>query len=251
MIEEIKKSVNSILYERLTSPFYGALFASWFIWNWKIPYLSLFVSEKNIEPNKLEYIINHFSDFNILITYPLISTAVILTILPFITNGFYWLHIKFRKWRLDQKNILELKTLLTLEQSIQLREEVLKSEEVVEKLLERKNQEIKELQLVIESFTEKNISKEIDESDTTEKYVSSVSEIAKKISNNKELKSSFDEAVYYIQGGYSNLMASEKTTPKAIAFLEANHLIVGKEKGIYSMTDLGKDVLKQLLSDNF
>jgi hypothetical protein len=50
MQSEIKKSINSILFERLTSPLYGTLIISWLIWNWKIIYLTLFVdSEENYE----------------------------------------------------------------------------------------------------------------------------------------------------------------------------------------------------------
>ena len=32
---DVKKSLNSIINERISSPFYGTLILSWLIWNWK------------------------------------------------------------------------------------------------------------------------------------------------------------------------------------------------------------------------
>ena len=57
MISDFRKSINSILYERVSSPLFGTFVISWLIWNWKITYLTLFVSESNLDKNKLEYIL--------------------------------------------------------------------------------------------------------------------------------------------------------------------------------------------------
>ena len=121
MIDELKKSVNSTLYERVSSPFYGALIISWLVWNWKIVYLTFFISEKKIEVNKIDFIASNFLDIHLLLTYPLLSTAFVLTIAPFLTNGAYWLHLKFNKWRTDKKHEVEKSQLLSLEKSIRLR----------------------------------------------------------------------------------------------------------------------------------
>ncbi len=135
-MEEIKKSFKSILYERTTSPFYGTFIISWLIWNWKIVYVTLFVSEKSIKTDKLSYLLNnHLIDELNLIVWPIISTIALLTIFPFITNGAYWLKLKFDKWKKDKKNEVELKQLLTLEQSIELREQIANQEERFEKIL--------------------------------------------------------------------------------------------------------------------
>ena len=117
MIDEFKKSLNSTLYERVTSPLYGALIASWIVWNWKILYLTFFVSPDEIESNKLDYISNNLLDINNLIYLPLFSTVVILTVIPYIGNAAYWVSLHFKKWRVDKRNSIEEKRLLTLEQS--------------------------------------------------------------------------------------------------------------------------------------
>jgi hypothetical protein len=38
MLDDFRKSINSVLYERMTSPLFGALLISWCIWNWDILY---------------------------------------------------------------------------------------------------------------------------------------------------------------------------------------------------------------------
>ena len=254
MITEIKKSVSAVLYERLSSPFYGAFLASWLVWNWKIIYLSIFVSEAKIEPNKLDYILKNYSDSNILIIYPLISTALLITLFPFITNGAFFLHIKFNKWKLDQKNSLEMKTLLTLEQSIQLREELLKAEERMEGLLERKNQEIKELTIKITELNDLKSHSKIESAEkgqNEEQSDDDVNQLANKINSSSELKKSFDVTVKYIQAGYSNLLKADGVTSKAIAYFESHNLIESAGQGMYVFTDLGKEVLRKSLESSF
>ena len=50
------KSVNSILKERLTSPLFGTLIITWLVSNWEIVYVTLFVSEKYLKENRIDYI---------------------------------------------------------------------------------------------------------------------------------------------------------------------------------------------------
>ena len=103
MFSELRKSTNAILFERVTSPLFGTFIVSWLIWNWKIVYLTLFVSESNIEGNKIDYIASNYCDIHVLVTYPLISTLLLLTAIPFVANGAFWISMKFRKWRIDKK----------------------------------------------------------------------------------------------------------------------------------------------------
>lgn len=48
MFDELKKSISAILYERTTSPLFGSFILSWTVWNWKIFYITLFISEDKI-----------------------------------------------------------------------------------------------------------------------------------------------------------------------------------------------------------
>ena len=149
MIPEFRKSINSILYDRMTSPFYGALIISWIIWNWKAIYLTLFVSEEMIKETKIDYIVANYSSLENLITYPVISTLAILLVLPFIANGAYWTSLKFKNWRQIQKNNIEKKQLLTLEQSIAIRKELKQKEFEYEEILQKRENQIESLNQVI------------------------------------------------------------------------------------------------------
>jgi hypothetical protein len=115
MITELRKSINSILYQRVSSPLFGTLMLSWVVWNWKIVYLTFFINAKEIEQNKIDYIVEKLSDANFLIWYPLISVFILLTIIPFVSNGAYWLSLKFEKWKKEQNNNIEKEQLKTLE----------------------------------------------------------------------------------------------------------------------------------------
>ncbi len=90
MLDEIRKSVHSMLYERLATLFFGTLVVAWLIWNWKIVYLTLFINS-HLVGNKIKYIEDNYSDPCLVYVYPLISTVLLLTAVPFLSNGAYWL----------------------------------------------------------------------------------------------------------------------------------------------------------------
>lgn len=142
MLDDIRKSISSILYERVTSPLFGTLIITWLIWNWRIVYLTFFVSESKITGTKIDYIISNLYDPWVLYWYPLISTLFLITAVPFISNGSFWLSVWFRKWRIERKQELENKQLLSLEQSIELRTQIKNQEENFEKLIAGKEEEI-------------------------------------------------------------------------------------------------------------
>lgn len=105
MLTEVKKSFNEIIYERTTSPLFGTLIISWLIWNWRIIYLTFFISEEKIVENKITFILTNYSDIHHIVTFPLLSTLALLTIILFIANGAYWLSLRFNKWKVDQKKL--------------------------------------------------------------------------------------------------------------------------------------------------
>lgn len=154
MVDEIKKSVNSILYERARSPFFGTFAISWLFWNWRIFYITLFM-DTNAIPNKLDFIHKYLYNQAHLIWYPLVSTIVLLTLVQFISNGAFWLDMKFRKWRTDQRHEIEKKQLLTVEQSLLLREQIKAQEERFQKITAEKEQEIKLLKAELLEATKK------------------------------------------------------------------------------------------------
>lgn len=252
MITELRKSINSILYQRVSSPLFGTLVLSWAIWNWKIIYLTLFVDAKEIEQNKIEYISTELNDSNFLIWYPLISTIVLLTLVPFVSNGAYWLNLKFDKWKKDQKNSIEKKQLLTLEQSIQLREEVVESEKKFNNLMQSKNDEIEQLKALLAEYQNpKNDGAAgfIKIGSNEDKEEREVIEIFNRVKDNTELKNAVESINYYIQGGYSGL--AEKVSTSTLSFFESNDLIESKKSGFYTWTSKGKKLNKLMFNLEF
>ena len=152
MINDFMKSISSILYERVTSPLYGAFIISWCIWNWKILYLTIFISEEALKITKIDYLITNCNDVKLLLIYPIISTLVIILLIPFLGNGAYYISLKFNQWKIKKKNEIENNQTLTIEQSIELREELLNQTEKFAKIIKEKNDEINQINSILEQY---------------------------------------------------------------------------------------------------
>jgi len=247
MINEIKKSFNEIIYERTTSPFYGTIIISWLIWNWRILYLTFFISEERIELNKIDYILANYSNTNHILVFPLLSTIALLTIIPFVSNGAFWLSLKFNKWKVDQKNIVDKKQLLSIEQSIELREEISKQEERFAKLVESKNLEITQLQLQIDEFKQKMSQDKLDNKLNDKESISDeLKSLSERIKNNQSEMQQYEMALTLIQGG-SPLTDRSDVSSKFITLLESYDIIENKVNGVYKITAKGKQFQKIML----
>jgi len=169
-----------------------------------------------------------------------------LTIVPFISNGTYWLSIRFNKWKVDQKNIIDKMQLLTLEQSIQIREEISKQGEKFSKLIEEKNLEIAQLTSIIAEHRTAQLSQNHSFGDTkqsSDNESNELDEIAENLKSNALKLSEYDKMVELMQAGYQ---ITERTDVKSktIAFLESNDIIETKGNGVYKFTEKGKKLLK-------
>lgn len=245
MFDETKKSVESILSQRLTSPFYGTLIISWLIWNWKIIYLTIFISDDKITGNKIDYIIANCNDTWHLVYYPLFSTAAILLLLPFVTNGAYWLDLIFNKWRVNKKNFVEGKQLLSIEQSLDIREQIVKMENRFETLVSDKNAEIAQLKAIINETP----SSFADETEDEGFFDSEIELLLKKIKTNDKLLDGFRIIDSYIINRYSGL--GEKIKQDVLAFYISNELIEVGDSGIYKWTLKGKELYKIFINESF
>lgn len=250
MITDLRTSINSILYQRVTSPLFGTFLISWLVWNWKIFYVTFIVESDKLDQNRIDYIVNNLDDSGNLIWYPIFSTIILITIIPFISNGAYWISLKFEQWRIDNKHKIERKKLLTLEQSIQLREQLLDYEKKFEKLLNEKDEEIKELKLLIEKSSEEKTDKNgnIVIGSKEDKEERSAIEIFNKVKDNNELLDSFHSISDSLQNGISDLTFNQKLDTKTLSFFEANDIIQHNGKGNYRWTTKGKR-LRQLIFD--
>lgn len=150
-MKEIQSSIKATLYERVASPLWGALLTSWIAINWKILYITLFSKEEYLGCGKLEFIETYYLTKENLFIKPAILACVLLFIIPFISNGVFWIHLIFKKWKEDKKNEIEEKKILTIEKSVELRNILKSQNESFNKITEEKENEIIGLNTKIEN----------------------------------------------------------------------------------------------------
>lgn len=252
MFTEFKKSIDNILHERISSPLFGSFLISWLVWNWKIIYLTIFISEKTIGGNKINFIQDNYVNINYQIWYPIISTILLIAVYPFFATGAYWVSLRFSQWRINLKNKEEKKQLLSVEQSIELREEIRTQEEKFDRLLKSKTDEINLLKQEIQNYR-----------DQLKAFNENIAELP------AETKTSLFEKEYQaLKENEALLKEFEKIAPKAqrelVMFSEgnsinknlfdyflANDYIVKKATGIYGFTEKGKYLNKLFLDEKY
>jgi hypothetical protein len=139
---ELQKSISAYLYERIASPLWGTFVVSWSVWNWRIFYVTFFVSEQII-PNKIDYIVGHHNSIIDMLVIPITSTALIICVVPFLSNGAYWVTIEFEKWRHNKKQKVDGERLLTVAQSAEIRRQIAEADLKLDQALEAKDKDIK------------------------------------------------------------------------------------------------------------
>jgi len=161
MISEFRKSIKAVLYERLTSPFSGAFFFSWFVWNWKLLYYLFYSNEEVVK--RIAFVeVNFVNPWNNLV-YPFLSSVFLIVLYPFISTGAFWIWLKFKNWQNELRNEVENKQLLTLEKSVELRMEIRNQQEQFDKILSAKSEEILLQKKEIEKIREEHKNISVDE----------------------------------------------------------------------------------------
>lgn len=119
-MDDIRKSINSILYDRLVSPLSGTFLVSWSIINWKIPYATIFQTTETLGKSKIDFVQDELNVYTGII-WPTVSTLFLLTIYPLLSEYAYRISLYYRGRKKKHKNKYEESQLLTLEQSIEIR----------------------------------------------------------------------------------------------------------------------------------
>ena len=158
MLNNWGKSISTILYERLTSPWWGTLVIAWSIVNWRIIYLTVFVSSNEIEGNKIDYIISNYTNPWYIYGWPLIITVVLIGGGPFLEYYLYWLHLWFKERKYNKQIEVEKKQVLTIEKSAQLRQKMADLTSKHNRIVDDKDNELKIKDIQIAEL-QKQISK--------------------------------------------------------------------------------------------
>jgi len=176
MKNETWDSLKSVFNKRVSSPLYGALIISWCLWNWKLIYVTFFISESKLTEDKITYIISK-SNFHYLICWPVISTIIIISILPFIEYIALFISLWFDKLKNNTEKSFQKEKTLTVQEGVLLLERFEKVDERYAKLLVEKDE------LIIKQNKQINILNENYERvkhDTTE-FKSNITNLTEKI----------------------------------------------------------------------
>lgn len=134
MISEISKSLKAFLYERTTSPLMGSILFFWVLFNWEgVVYFLL--SGSNIEA-KLEHIELNYKCFYTNFLYPVLVGGAASLLYPIVSEIPFWIseHSKNRQRKLKRK--LGDEALLTLGQSLALRDEISQQQSKYQEILD-------------------------------------------------------------------------------------------------------------------
>ena len=93
--------------------------------------------------SKLEYISNFLSDPWFIYWIPLISTGILVTVVPFVSNGSYYLSQKFKQWRINQRNKIEGATLITKDQYAEMQTEIGRKDTEFKETLTNRQEDLK------------------------------------------------------------------------------------------------------------
>jgi len=238
-MSDITKSLREIFDERISSPFYGSLIVSWLLWNWKISYVTFFVDKEKITGTKIDYIVNNCNNIWHLLIFPLLSTGVILMILPYVTNYAYLVTLKFDQWRINKKNEVESKRLLTLEESMHLRVEMQNLHEKYAIMITDKDKEIASLrQQLADAMKDKRPKIEKTESISVEsKRIAKEQEEFNEFMKEKG-SAKFDEVISGINRGYGLGYVDNETSKLFVGYgivelVGSTYLLSEKGKRFY------------------
>lgn len=156
MIDDIVKSVKASLYDRTASPLFGAMALSWLAWNHRM-FFVLFSGMKTAD--KFSYIDTVlYGDLRtkvlLLAAGPVITAAAALFAYPYPAR---WV---FKFWRNRQRELKQIRqeiedaTPLTVEESKQIRRQVIEIQLDYEKQLSQRGDEIARLKQLLNDHTD-------------------------------------------------------------------------------------------------
>jgi hypothetical protein len=132
-MDEVIKSLKAFFYDRLTSPFTGNFIWVWSVWNWKILYVTIFVSE-DVVFDKIEYIKNQ-SNYWVGLLYPFLVTIGVILFLPALSISATYVNLFWERIKGNVRRLYESEIVITRDEAIQLRLEIEEGKKKTESLI--------------------------------------------------------------------------------------------------------------------
>lgn len=247
-MDDIRKSINSILYDRIVSPLSGSFIVSWSAINWRLIYITIFQASENLGKSKVEYIQDNLNLLDGLI-WPTLAAIFFITIYPRLSEYAYQISLFYRGRKRKLRNKYEESQLLTIEQSIDLRLQLKSQLERFDKITSDKDELISTLKSENEGLLNRLAVMEkralgvaADNDIKTQVQDSDFSKFIADSTYQKILEELHQQQPVWSGGGFG------KENLRVIKKLELMDLVVGKDTmdGYnYTLTDKGKLYLKR------
>jgi hypothetical protein len=233
-IEELTNSIKGQLYDRLSSPYFGAFAAAWIMTNVKFlivlfsseDVLSKFVMIELLYPDRKTFLYH-------IIVYPATSAFLFVLIYPFPAGATYTVWTYYQRFLQHWKQKITSERLLPLEKSQKILSEVRTIAEKYENILDEKDREIEKLKEAITNFTNDEKSPAPQEEKTTKPTKYSVHDLEDFIKSENN-----DDAI----GEFQDILTSVRRTHPAPVSANSIHkaLRQGPYKGANSSFDVAR-----------
>ena len=210
MLTEWTRSINAILYQRISSPFWGSFLLGWIASNWKIIIVLFFTQSEELGLTKLEYIETNLLGLNNMLWQPLIFAFVIIFIGTALSYLVYlwskWTESGFRK----VKEKYDGKKKINIEEAKELRITVNKEKDRYASIFKDLNENIEKLSIENVQLDEKNVQLDEKEKDTT-----------KRLNDLQDRHKNLNEKVFKLTGENKEFKASRSNIKKMTSHIKA------------------------------
>lgn len=157
MFDELSKSIKASLYDRTVSPLFGAFAVSWAVWNYRLLLVILAAEPVTKKFRIIDETLypSIYAKFGFLLMGPLITAVIFLFVYPYPAKFVY------RFWRTQKRDLrsirqkIEDETLLSVEESREIRRQLVDIQLDHEKELNLKRGEIDTLRSALAENQEK------------------------------------------------------------------------------------------------
>ncbi|MEH8161271.1 helix-turn-helix domain-containing protein [Aeromonas veronii] len=162
MLEDVFNSIKAHLYDRAVSPLMGSFIVSWIVWNYKLPLL-IMSKEPILEKYRIISEVLYTSESSIYLNglaYPTLTALAYIFIYPYPAEFVFKFTRNRQKSISNIKRRIESETLLTIKESVELRREIERLEDVFIADLGKKDAEIERLKVKLNESTPAKIDTE-------------------------------------------------------------------------------------------
>ncbi len=261
MIKEVTNSIKAALYQRVSSPLYGTYIFSWCLFNWSKVLPLVFGSgtfDARLKTFKAALYTSESVFLYSTILVPILMTVIVLGLQP-VLQRFLFIYTEWNKSKgLKKRDEFSSETMLTLEQSNELRASVQKVQQFHQEVLKNKDTEIEEYKKQVEikeksnqALSQKNTTL-IEASSASETSMSEIStEQAKTKTELSELNSKYSRLgrIFTRQRERQSTLRNSLTPIGVFAnasFLESIQKLINIENGFSAKENA--NIVKQLFS---